>query len=142
MLFRSSSSFSFSRMLRKKSRADASGETPVSAPTPTPSSSTRSSMDSQRTLTTPSSAVSASKPVQAPRDYEAALGALSSSYGFSGSVPASIPVVPAASTRTPRRKEARTRSSPSQMDEQTAHLGNLLSQYGTSSGPAVGGFRR
>ncbi|OCB85732.1 hypothetical protein A7U60_g7384 [Sanghuangporus baumii] len=100
----SSSSFSFSRMLRKKSRVDAS-DTPVSAPTPTPSNSRRSSLDSQRTLTTPSTTVTSPKPMQAPRDYEAALGALSSSYGFSGSGPTFVPVVPTApSTRTSSRE--------------------------------------
>ncbi|KAL5482372.1 hypothetical protein ACEPAI_8966 [Sanghuangporus weigelae] len=139
---RSSSSFSFSRILRKKSRVDASA-TPVSAPTPTPSNSRRSSLDSQRTLTTPSATATASKPMQAPRNYEAALGALSSSYGFSGSGPTFVPVVATApSTRTSSRKARHSQSPPPQMDEQTARLGNLLSQYGTSSVPTVGGFRR
>ncbi|KAL5501854.1 hypothetical protein ACEPAH_9115 [Sanghuangporus vaninii] len=138
----SSSSFSFSRMLRKKGRVDAS-DAPVSAPTPTPSNSRRPSLDSQRTLTTPPTVVTSPKPMQAPRDYEAAFGALSSSYGFSGSGPTFVPVVPTApSTRTSSRKVSNSQSPPPQMDEQTARLGNLLSQYGTSSAPTVGGFRR
>ncbi|EJC98460.1 uncharacterized protein FOMMEDRAFT_171080 [Fomitiporia mediterranea MF3/22] len=82
-----SSSFSLSRLMRKKQR---SGNSDSSSSTL--SNSSRSSMDSQTTL----ASTAGTNVTPAPRNYEAAFGALSSSYGFGAPTPTtvSVPVLP------------------------------------------------